>query len=245
MRGFTLLELSIVLLVIGLIAGGITIGASMIEQAKYKRLMQQIDELHTAVGTFKTTYTAIPGDMSTATSMWGAAAACPTGGAQASGTCNGNGDLQIGAASSFLESRTFAQHLSLAKLTSGIYNANWVAPVVPGRDLIAAPFDNIGIRPSYLGTLSGDPNWYDGNYGHVYVVGRPNSTSATILDSWMRCEDAAALDKKFDDNMPGLGVIRNQRTNCTTDSSIGAAATAQYDPIGTTLTRQRYLWENE
>jgi len=72
-HGFTLLEMSIVFLIIGLIAGGIVLGADMIRATGLRTLLSERGELVSAVATFKEKYNGLPGDMRNATSYWGAA----------------------------------------------------------------------------------------------------------------------------------------------------------------------------
>lgn len=61
-KGFTLVELSIVLVIIGLLIGGILAAQSMISAAKYTKAAQQLTQLDIAVGNFKTKYNQWPGD---------------------------------------------------------------------------------------------------------------------------------------------------------------------------------------
>src|SRR5476649_1014388 len=66
-RGFTLVELSIVLVIIGLIIGGVLVGRTLIEAAAVRAQIAQIEQFKTAVNTFRTKYNALPGDMLNAT----------------------------------------------------------------------------------------------------------------------------------------------------------------------------------
>ncbi len=61
--GFTLIELSIVLVVIGLLVGGVLVGRDLIKSATIRSQIKQIEELETAVGAFKVKYGYLPGDM--------------------------------------------------------------------------------------------------------------------------------------------------------------------------------------
>lgn len=62
--GFTLIELSIVLVIIGLIVGGVLTGRDLIEAAANRAQIAQIEKYNTAVHTFQTKYNGVPGDIS-------------------------------------------------------------------------------------------------------------------------------------------------------------------------------------
>lgn len=61
-KGFTLIEMSIVLIIIGLIIGGILKGQEVIESSRQKAIITQIDSVRAAVNTFADKYQALPGD---------------------------------------------------------------------------------------------------------------------------------------------------------------------------------------
>ena len=61
--GFTLIELSIVLVIIGLIVGGILVGRDMIEAAQIRATIAQYQQFVTAVNTFRLKYGGLPGDI--------------------------------------------------------------------------------------------------------------------------------------------------------------------------------------
>lgn len=62
-RGFSLVELAIVLVVIGLILGGVLKGKDLIESARINAIQTSVNELRTATATFRNVYVAMPGDM--------------------------------------------------------------------------------------------------------------------------------------------------------------------------------------
>lgn len=65
-QGFTLIEMSVVLVIIGLIVGGVLAGRSLIEQACERAQITQIERYRTATNTFYGKYNALPGDLTKA-----------------------------------------------------------------------------------------------------------------------------------------------------------------------------------
>jgi prepilin-type N-terminal cleavage/methylation domain-containing protein len=61
-KGFTLVELSIVLVIIGMLTGGILVAQSLIENAKIKSIVRTFEQYGIAVNTFKAKYKTLPGD---------------------------------------------------------------------------------------------------------------------------------------------------------------------------------------
>jgi prepilin-type N-terminal cleavage/methylation domain-containing protein len=59
---FTLIEMSIVLVIIGLIVGGVLVGQSLISAAAVRAQISQIERYQTAVNAFRDKYSGLPGD---------------------------------------------------------------------------------------------------------------------------------------------------------------------------------------
>src|ERR1700733_3923945 len=62
-RGFTLIELSVVLVIIGLIVGGILVGRNLVDASEVRAQITQIEKLNQAVNTFRDKFNGIPGDL--------------------------------------------------------------------------------------------------------------------------------------------------------------------------------------
>jgi prepilin-type N-terminal cleavage/methylation domain-containing protein len=115
-KGFTLVEITIVLVVSGLLLGGILKGQEMITQAKIKNLISDFSGVSVAYHGYFDRYRKVPGDDGDAFGRWGA----PVPNAPASGAFN-DGTLSGGYASTTAndESRLFWLHLRRAGFVSG------------------------------------------------------------------------------------------------------------------------------
>jgi len=102
--GFTLVEIAIVLVIIGLLLGGVLKGQSLIDNAKVKNVIQQSTSLQAAVNAYQDKFRALPGD--------DAQAIAHVPGASG----NGNGDGQIA------EYQLAPQHLALGGFITGSFN---------------------------------------------------------------------------------------------------------------------------
>jgi prepilin-type N-terminal cleavage/methylation domain-containing protein len=110
-KGFTLVEIAIVLVIIGLLLGGILKGQEMITQAKIKNVIADFSGISAAYYGYQDRYRAIPGDDTGAT-RWGGATAG-----------NGNGIVagayNAATASPEPESRLWWDHLRRAGFVAG------------------------------------------------------------------------------------------------------------------------------
>lgn len=78
-QGFTLVELSIVIIIIGFLIAGIAAGTSLVQQAALNSVIVEAQTYLAAFNTFKSRYSYYPGDFPYASSYW-------------PNTVNGNGD---------------------------------------------------------------------------------------------------------------------------------------------------------
>ena len=109
--GFTLVEIAIVLVIIGLLLGGVLKGQEMINNAKIKSVINDMKSVPTAYYAYMDRYRAIPGDDSQASTRFATLAT------------NGNGDGAIGGTYTTqnwtIESTYFWRHTGLAGFTTG------------------------------------------------------------------------------------------------------------------------------
>lgn len=82
--GFTLIELSIVLVIVGLLAGGVLVGRDLIHQAELRGDVGALDKINAGVMTFRNKYNCMPGDCFNAANFFSFA-----------GITNGNGNSRI------------------------------------------------------------------------------------------------------------------------------------------------------
>jgi prepilin-type N-terminal cleavage/methylation domain-containing protein len=111
-RGFTLVEIAIVLVIIGLLLGAILKGQEMIKSAKIKRLVKQADELRAAAYTYQDLYKYLPGDDPYANGRW-----------TVDGVGDGSGTITGAEGTNYI-----FDHLQMAGLISGSYTGGPIQP---------------------------------------------------------------------------------------------------------------------
>lgn len=118
--GFTLVEIAIVLVVIGLLLGGVLKGQEMITQSRIKNVINDFNGVSAAYYSYQDRYRAVPGDDNTANPRW--ATAVNGGG---NGVIAGNYNAAVpGIPTSAQESNLFWQHLRLAGFIGGVSQGN-------------------------------------------------------------------------------------------------------------------------
>jgi prepilin-type N-terminal cleavage/methylation domain-containing protein len=203
--GFTLVEIAIVLVIIGLLLGGILKGQEMITQAKIKNIINDFNGVTVAVTSYQDRYRAIPGDDLNASARW-------TTQAPASGNGNGviaglyNAPPGAGAPVSAAESNLFWQHLRIAGFVPGL---------TTGAGSGTQPTNAAG---GMIGVESGTP----GTNGLGF-------TSLIVCFANLPEKVASAVDGQMDDSNPASGQVRGQlqgTANPPTAINAGGAATA-------------------
>ena len=204
-HGFTLVEIAVVLVIIGLLLGGVLRGQELINSAKAKSLVQEFNEVSTMVYSYQDRFRFMPGDDPRADDHVGgtnattpaAGGAAPTG----NGRINGAWDSTTQTDESYL----FWQHVRFANLAAGSTN--------PGdADYLPSNAENgrIGISSTAPAGMTGNFFICSGNLSGRFArqidttMDDGNTDSGTV-----RTFDAAGTVQDLtagDDNDAGLTV---------------------------------------
>jgi len=233
--GFTLIELSIVLVIIGLIVGGVLVGRDLIQAAALRSTMSQMEQYNTAVNAFRLKYNCIPGDCQNATQFLGQYSDCTVGQwtdyGLGNATCNGNGDGKITYTVDsppinhweYDETVLLWQQLSQTNLIKGKYTGvlEFGDTHVPNKNIPMTSIANgcISIDSRFINAINAETPYSD-MHSNYYILGNAktyNGTSAT----WKGCvsglyslpaSSAKNIDDKMDDGKPFSGTIQTPIT---------------------------------
>jgi prepilin-type N-terminal cleavage/methylation domain-containing protein len=199
--GFTLVEIAIVLVIIGLLLGGVLKGQELVEQSKIKRAVNDFNNISAAFATYQDRYKALPGDDINAATRW----TTIIGGAAATA---GNGDNIMTAALAQVFTGTAAnegglawQHLRASGLVSGDMSTA-ATSTTPEQ----TPFNS-----SYGFGVSAT----------AFALGIAPTFCASLPP-----KAAEQLDRQLDDGRPGTGKIRAGVATAVKNTAPVAAAQA-------------------
>lgn len=238
-QGFTLIELAIVIVIIGLLAGGVLVGRDMIRAAELRSVTTEYEKYVAALNLFKEKYMGLPGDLKNATAFWGAMTNCGAASPSGTGTqtCNGNGDTILhGAAGNGQTSEEFLawQHLANAGLIEGKYTgisgSGGTAHSVISQNVPAGKMSGTGWSFIYTGDVTdpSEPNWFVGYYGQLMQLGTQNGAERTG-GSALLPEELWAIDSKIDDGKPGYGTIKTTKNANSPCPTTNDPTTAEYN----------------
>lgn len=199
-QGFTLIEIAIVLVIIGLLLGGVLKGQEMISNARVKNAINDLNGVTTAYQSYVDRYRRLPGDDGTLTDLQA------RGGSWSNITEVGdnNGHLDIAQAVVFTpatEATAFWQHLRAA----GFLNGN----------------------PADTGTAALPRNAFNGLLGVGNGVTMANGQSSTSLClSQVPGKSARQIDVQLDDGVANQGQVLATQT--TGGANTPAAAATSY-----------------
>ena len=201
--GFTLVEIAIVLVIIGLLLGGILKGQEMITQARIKNVVNDFNGITAAYFAYQDRYRQIPGDDNQAATRW--ADPSPPG-----GSVNGNGNGVVAGTYMFAppttatagaESNNFWWHLRLA---------GFVAGATSGTAAWSQPVNAVG---GLVGVQSGAPG---------------TSATAPTLNGLVLCSAnvpdkiASAVDTQVDDQRSSTGQMFGYLQSTTPNPDISS-----------------------
>jgi prepilin-type N-terminal cleavage/methylation domain-containing protein len=223
-HGFSLVELSIVLAIIGLIAGGIFAGTAMVHAATVRATIGEVQSYIAAAQEFKKQYRYLPGDLPTATNYWGIAAGttgndvtCGSAGTTGPATCNGDGNGQFSYSTSTYavnESLRAWQHLAAAGFVQGQFTGSGTGSSPIGATVgVNIPASKIGKGVGYdfdnfANVATSYAYFYTTNFVNGMWLGAPPTANNDVAKyAAISPDDAQLIDTKMDDGRPGFGNV--------------------------------------
>ncbi|MEO8631490.1 MAG: prepilin-type N-terminal cleavage/methylation domain-containing protein [Betaproteobacteria bacterium] len=185
-RGFTLIEIAIVLVIVGLLLGGVLAGQELIRSARVRNLISQQDGAKAAFFGFEDRYRALPGDYSQADVNIACPATCLVG--------NGNGRIEPGTGGAIREDILAWSHLSAAGFLNGSYT-------MTSGPIVSATPQNTPQNPygAYV-QVAFDHAWGDSfNAMDRHTIKTGNQIPVAII---------AEVDRKIDDGLPYTGAFQ-------------------------------------
>lgn len=198
-KAFTLIELSIVIVIIGLLVAGVLTGKDLIRASELKTAVNEVIKYKSALQQFDTLYSGLPGDITDATSYWSTSA-------------NGDGNGQIAPETSNEAFRAM-QQLALANLIDGTYsgtskNGGASDVLVPSTNNVsgnigALKINGAGIYVKCCSTTDYSRSLTFNNHVNIF---KPSSTAGK-RDGIVTPIEALSIDGKMDDGIPDTGFI--------------------------------------
>lgn len=213
-RGFTLVEIAIVLVIIGLLLGGVLKGQELINSAKAKNMANDFRAVATMVYSYQDRFRALPGDDPAASAHVGGINATTPAAGLANARINGNWNSP----SVRDESVLFWQHVRLANLAAG-------TTALPASATAAEPYVPKNADGGRLG-ITGDAVFPGGAWGANFFV-----CSSNIQGRFAR-----QIDTTIDDGDTTTGAVRVICQNeCATTAALPANLTPGEDANAYTL----------
>lgn len=188
-QGWTLLEITLVVLIVGLILAGALKGQEMITSAKVKRVAGQLDEIRATYFGFQDRYKALPGDYAEADQTLDCGSPC----------LRGNGDGRIRSNETVVsgnqqhEDLLVWTHLSASGFLKGDYR------MLDGQSLATDSNSPKNAYATYMQIA------FDSIYG-VNSSGTPRHNLKS--GAQIPIEVVAELDRKTDDGKPYKGAVQ-------------------------------------
>jgi prepilin-type N-terminal cleavage/methylation domain-containing protein len=216
-NGFTLVELSFVLAIIGFLVGVIFVGQSLIKSANMNSVLTDAAKYTDAFTNFRDKYQALPGDMPNAESYWGTpGGGCPAGAGTTKEVCNGNGDgviFKINDAANAVERAVQWVELANSGMITGAYQYQGWFSFFPGLTMPRSSYNEGSFQAIYgPGAIFNTyifPTIPQYNM-HFLWFGRAITNYGIGLPIFSGLE-ALSIDIKIDDGNPATGKFRASR----------------------------------
>lgn len=182
-RAFTLVELSIVLVIIGLIIGGVLTGQQIIQNARINNAVNGIQAYQAQYQTYAQNYGSPPGDDPSALTRFPSLT-------QISNVSNGNGDGVIGTSTSFDTTSTTGTAAESLSIWAHLRAAGLVKNQVTNGTTAIQP-----------------PNPFGGIYGFQNGAFGVFTTTVLCMNK-VAAGAAQAIDARLDDGAPDAGSIQ-------------------------------------
>ncbi len=210
-RGFTLVEIAVVLILIGLLLGGILKGQQLISSARVRNMADQNSGIQAAYYGFIDRFRQVPGDMPPAL-------ACSAITSEVDVNCGATptiGGDQNGRVDQWEEAGALWAHLAHARLLNGTYNGNTAtAAQYEAGVLTGQTPGNAFQQPVLLGFTD---DYDDGGAAAGSTVRLAYVFGAGATPTLLR-----ELDVKLDDGDPGTGVVRGTVSTAKTgENTVG------------------------
>lgn len=208
-QGFTLIELSIVLVIIGLIVGGVLVGQDLIKAAQIRATVTQLERYNTAANTFRGKYNGLPGDVTGGVNFFPSV----TNQSTTAGAGNGDGLIQSLSASTPTTCSTlncvggenvlFWYELAQANYIPdaiGTAAANYSYTVNPTLSNTIVPTMKLGVGSVIVNTANGLNYW-------ILASASGSGYSPPTYTAALTPVQAYQIDTKIDDGNPITGTV--------------------------------------
>lgn len=218
-KGFTLVELSIVIVIIGLIIAGVTAGQTLVKQAQLRSILTQADQIRSSVNAFKLQYNNFPGDINNASTYWSTGCNAAGTGASVAAECDGDGNKQIkmNAGDNTDEGYEAWLHLSKANLFPGAFVPGTAVTGTINTNIPASKYTGAGMTIGYDTSTNLGAN--APAIGKNVILFGAQVSSAIASGPFLSAPQASSLDTKADDGNPLKGSIVGNGTGTATGST--------------------------
>ena len=210
--GFTLIEIAIVLVIIGLLLGGVLKGQELINSAKVKNLSTDFKNASVFIYGYQDKYRALPGDDTQAQNHLGASAVLATtpAGKQGNGLIDGDWNSNVVTDESLL----FWQHVRMGGFAAG--QTTVPASIANDQD----PYLQANAVGGRVGIESGSNNPPIANLRGAYII-----CSTHILGKF-----AKQIDTQMDDGVSNAGSVMITADLSGVAASRGATSATPISP---------------